>query len=206
MKRLITLLFLTSYLSASGQQNYLFFLHNMYLELYGTEGVHPEYGKAEYNEIIDKFRKEGLIVISELRPKGTDGNIYASKVVRQIDSLIKTGVSPSHITVAGTSKGGYIAMYTSGILKKSDVNYVLIGCCGAQSVADDDIHLYGNILSIYENSDAYGSCQNTKMKPGSDVKHFKEIELHTGLKHGFLYKASDGWIKPTATWAKQDYK
>jgi hypothetical protein len=206
MKKLLLISCLLLAAANTQAQHYLFFLHNMWVELNGTEVAHPEYGKTEYNEAVAKFRKEGLIVISEQRPKGTNGNEYAVKVAHQIDSLLKKGVPASHITVAGTSKGGFITMYTSGILKNTDINYVLIGCCSEQAEADDAIHLYGNVLSIYEESDAYHSCQQVKAKPGSDVKHFKEIELHTGLKHGFLYKAADNWIKPTAEWARGNYK
>lgn len=205
MKKLLFILCL-SFVTHADAQNYIFFLHNMWLELYGTDVPHAEYGKAQYHEILDKFRQQGLIVISELRPKGTNGNVYAVKVANQIDSLLKKGVPASHITVAGTSKGGFITMYTSGILKNKDINFVLIGCCGEQSVSDDSVHLYGNVLSIFESSDAYHSCQKVKAKPGNDVKRFKEIELHTGLKHGFLYKAMDEWILPASAWAKQNYK
>ena len=38
------------------------------------------------------------------------------------------------------------------------------------------------------------------------INHFKEIELNTGLKHGFLYIASDEWIKPCKMWAKRNYE
>ena len=157
-------------------------------------------------EVLDKFRQEGVVVISEQRPKGTNGNIYAVKVSKQIDSLLKKGVPASHITVAGTSKGAYITMFVSGIMKNTEINYVIIGVCTGNEVMDDSVHLFGNILSVYEKSDIYHSCQKVKAKPGNDVKHFKEIELQTGLKHGFLYQAMDEWIKPTAAWAKGNYK
>lgn len=207
MKKLLLTLCLLVAATGYAQERYVFFLHNMWLELNDVDAPHPEFGRAEYHEIIAKLRKEGLTVISELRPRGTNGNAYAVKVAKQIDSLMKTGVPASHITVAGTSKGGFITMFTSGIVKNSGINYVLIGCCtGEDEVTDDNIHLFGNVLSIFEESDRFQSCQKLKAKRGNDVKQFKEIELHTGLKHGFLYKALDGWIKPTARWAKAVYE
>ncbi|MBS1772177.1 MAG: alpha/beta hydrolase [Bacteroidetes bacterium] len=202
---LICLVCLTTHAQA---QQYVFFLHNMWLELVDTNinTPHPEYGRAQYYEVIDKFKKAGLTVISELRPRGTNGNVYAIKVAHQIDSLLKKGVPASHITVVGTSKGGYITMCVSGIMKNTAINYVLVGCCEDDELTDDAIHLLGNILSIYETSDKYNSCQQIKAKPGNDVKRFKEIVLHTNLKHGFLYRAMDEWIKPASRWAKGDYK
>jgi hypothetical protein len=41
--------------------------------------------------------------------------IFAGKVKSQIDSLLHAAVRPEDITVAGTSKGGYIAQYVSSL-------------------------------------------------------------------------------------------
>lgn len=206
MKKVLLILLLLVAKAGYTQEYYLFFLHNMWVELNGLEGKHPEYGRTEYREVLEKFRQEGLVVISEQRPKGTNGNVYAIKVAKQIDSLLKKGIPASHIAVAGTSKGGFITMFTSGILKNTALNFILIGCCNESAVSDDSVHLYGNVLSIFEASDVFQSCQHVKVKPGNDVKQYKEIELHTGLKHGFLYRAMDEWIKPAAAWAKGIYK
>ena len=207
MKKLPLFLFLTFFCCSAFAQRYVFFLHNMFLEQQGIDGVHPEYGRAEYKEILDAYKKEGFVVISELRAKNTDAFAYAQKVAGQVDSLLKLGVPAAHITVIGTSKGGYIAMYTSALLKNRELNYVFIGCCGEGNLSDDKIHFYGNVLSVYERSDVIGrSCQKEHVKAGNDVIRFKEIELNTGLKHGFLYKPLDGWIKPSVAWAKGDYE
>ena len=105
----------------SAQQRYIFFLHNRFIEELGTEGSHLEYGKAEYTGIVKVFKQEGFTVISEVRAKNTDGKTYALKVKGQIDSLLKTGVKASHITVIGTSKGGYIATCVSGMADRKSV-------------------------------------------------------------------------------------
>jgi hypothetical protein len=184
-------------------QNYIFFLHNKYVEDQGPDATHPEYGKVEYHKILDAFSKENFIVRSELRPKNTDVNSYAQKLVLQIDSLIKSGVQPKHITVIGTSKGGYIAMKVSGMLKNKELNFVFIGCCSTG--ADTEINFCGNILSIYEKSDVIGeSCQTIKERSTNAVSRYKEIELNTGLKHGFLFKALQEWIQPSIQWAKEN--
>ena len=205
MKKLTLLLLLCIYSALSSGQNYVFFLHNKFLEEYGLQDSHPEYGKCEYAAILQRFRSEGLIVISELRPKNADAVKYAQKIAKQVDSLVKKGVKPSHITVVGTSKGGYIAQYVSDVLKNKEVNYVFIGCCDADISNMPAIKYYGNILSIYERSDAPHSCGQMKSRSGAGVTRFKEIELNTGLKHGFLYKPLDGWMKPAIAWAKQNY-
>lgn len=61
-----------------------------------------------------------------------------------------------------------------------------------------DINFCGNILTIYEKSDAFGVSAIKRMNTSQlKTNHFKEIELYTNLKHGFLFKASDSWIEPS---------
>ena len=204
-KSVLTLLFFTCFHFLHAQ-HYVFFLHNKFIEENYLNDSHPEYGKAEYFQIVSAFKRRGLTVISEIRPRNTDVHDYAAKVTGQIDSLLQSGAKASQITVIGTSKGGYIAQYTSSLLKNPDVNYVFIGSCDEEDVAKKpDINFSGNILSIYEKSDVPHSCQNMKTKSENVVGRFEEIELNTGLKHGFLFKAMPEWIDPSARWAKGNY-
>lgn len=188
-------------------QQYVFFLHNKFIEEHVLNDAHPEYGKAEYYQIIYAFKRKGFQVISELRPKDTDARVYAKKVVGQIDSLFARGVNGSQITVIGTSKGGYIAQFVSSYLKNRDVNYVFIGSCGEEDATGiPDINFSGNVLSIYEKSDlSMQSCQNMRNRSANVTGRFKEIELNTGLKHGFLFKALPQWIGPSIKWAARSY-
>jgi hypothetical protein len=189
------------------EQRYIFFFHNKFVEENDLSVAHPEYGKAEYKEIVNSFKKDNFIVFSEKRKKNTNAAKYAEKIVKQIKKLIKEGVSPNKITVIGTSKGGYIAQYVSTYLANPDVNFVFIGCFMDRDIEESpDINFCGNILTIYEKSDIYG-VDATKRKETSKLKinHFKQIELHTNLKHGFLYKALDEWIAPSKKWANGNY-
>lgn len=200
--------FASSSCSAQNEKNYIFFLHQRFLENHSLEDVHPEYGKAEYPEIIQAFEKEGFEVMSEKRGGDVNAREYASKIVNQIDSLLLKGVAPSNITVIGTSKGGYIAQYVSTLSENPDLNFVFIG-----SYRDSDIehipqiNFCGNILTIYEKSDEYGvSAVRRKETSNLRINHFKEIELSTGMGHGFLFKALNEWIAPSVKWAKQNYE
>lgn len=180
-------------------QRYIFFLHNAFVEQNDLSVAHPEYGKAEYNEILASYRKDNFIVYSEIRSMNTNAAKYAHKIVKQIKSLLKKGIPPNKITVIGTSKGGYIAQYVSTYLANPDVNFVFIGCFMDSDIEQiPEISFCGNILTIYEKSDIYG-VDATKRKETSKLKinHFKQIELNTNLKHGFLYKALDAWIDPS---------
>ncbi|KAF2508747.1 alpha/beta hydrolase [Flavobacterium zhairuonense] len=211
--RVAILLFITFFnIQISAQTNkdqrYIFFLHNAYIEQNPLNVPHPEYGKAEYNEILASFRKDNFIVYSEIRKKNTDAKKYAEKIVKQIKTLLKKGISPDKITVIGTSKGGYIAQFVSTYLANPNVNFVFIGCFRDVDIQEfPEINFCGNILTIYEKSDVYGvSAIKRKETSKCKIEHFKEIELNTGLKHGFLYKAADNWIAPSKKWANGDYE
>ncbi|MDQ8014858.1 MAG: alpha/beta hydrolase [Flavobacterium nitrogenifigens] len=188
-------------------QRYIFFFHNKFVEENDLNVAHPEYGKAEYNEILESFRKDNFIVFSEKRKKNTNSAEYAEKMAKQIKKLIKKGVPPNHITVIGTSQGGYIAQFVSTYLSNPDLNFVFIGCFMDTDIQQiTDINWCGNILTIYEKSDIYGvSAIKRKETSKCKIEHFKEIELNTGLKHGFLYKAADNWIAPSKKWANGNY-
>jgi len=216
MKKLIkSLTFLLTILSSilsfsqakNENQRYIFFFHNKFVQENPLNAVHPEYGKAEYNEILESFRKDNFIVFSEKRKKNTNSAEYAEKIGKQVKALIKKGVPPNHITVIGTSQGGYIAQYVSTYLANPDVNFVFIGCFRDSDIEEiPDINFCGNILTIYEKSDIYGvSAVKRKETSKLQVNHFKEIELNTNLKHGFLFKALDEWIVPSKKWANGNY-
>ena len=63
------------------------------------------------------------------------------------------------------------------------------------------VELYGNILSIYEHSDVAQSCRDYRAD-ATGIKDWKEIEVNTGLKHGFLFRPMKEWVEPTVAWAK----
>jgi hypothetical protein len=208
MKRVILFLSFVIYSNLSFGQDYIFFLHNRFVESNPLDAIHPEYGKCEYYEIINEFKKENFKVLSEKREVNTNVKEYANKIVSQIDSLLKKDIKPNNITVIGTSKGGYIAQYVSTYLKNSDVNFIFIGCFKETDLVNyPEINFCGNILNIYEKSDEYGS--STKKRKNTSkykISNFKEIALNTGLKHGFLFKPLQEWIKPCVKWARRNYK
>lgn len=199
---------LSSSAQTNKEQRYIFFLHNAYIEQNPLNVPHPEYGKAEYNEILASFRKDNFIVNSEIRKNNTNAYDYAEKIAKQVKKLLKQGVPPNHITVIGTSKGGYIAQFVSTFVANPDMNFVFIGCFMDTDIEKfPEINFCGNILTIYEKSDIYGvSAIRRKETSKLKVNHFKEIELNTGLKHGFLYKAADNWIAPSKKWANGNYE
>jgi hypothetical protein len=210
MRIVILLIIMLSFSGFALGQLYLFYLHGRIVEDKGPDAVDTirGFGAYQYKDILDTFRKEKFIVISEVRQKNTDVEEYAGKVKRQIDSLLHKGMPTVSITVVGASKGAAIAMLTSSLLKNKDVNFVFMAGCN-----DDNfnrlprIDFCGNILSIYERTDDIGkSCTPVKNCSLQKIPHYKEIELNTGLKHGFLYKPLPEWVEPVIQWAKGNYE
>lgn len=191
------------------EKDYIFFIHNKFLEE-NPDGTYSDtYGvTVNYKGIVESYKNDGFVVFSEKRPAETNEQDYARKVVSQIDSLISKGIKPNHITVIGTSKGGYIAQFISTFAKQPDMNFVFIGSFQNEDIERlPTINFCGNILTIYEKSDVFGvSAIKRKETSKLKINEFKEIELNTGLKHGFLYIASDLWIKPSKMWAKRNYQ
>ena len=187
---------------------YIFFLHNRFLEEHALDELHPEFGKTEYLEILAEFEANGFKVISEKRNGNVNAREYAAGIIAQIDSLINNGIEPSKVTVVGTSKGGYIAQYVSTLANNPDLNFVFIASFRNSDIEQmPEINFCGNILTIYEKSDPFGvSALERKKTSTCEIKHFKEIELNTGMSHGFLFKPIKEWIEPTTMWAKENYK
>ena len=206
---LIGILMCSNFFICGSQTNdrYVFFLHNRFLENHELNESHPEYGRAEYNEIIAEFERDGFKVISEKRIENVNARTYAMGIVTQMDSLIKNGIASNKITVVGTSKGGYIAQYVSTLANNSNLNFVFIASFRDSDIENiPEINYCGNILTIYEKSDAYGvSAIARKETSTCEIKHFKEIELNTGMGHGFLFKPLNEWIEPTLKWANGNY-
>jgi hypothetical protein len=179
---------------------YLFYLHGRIIEEQGIRPTSERYGVYQYQEILESFRREGFVVISEPRQRNTDVEEYAAKVASQIERLLKAGVPPQQITVIGASKGGGITMLASTLLKNRQVNFVVMAGCYDEILSR--VNLYGNVLSIYEESDGVGTCRKFFAKAAGLNRH-KEVMLKTGLAHGFLYRPMKEWIAPAVEWATQ---
>jgi pimeloyl-ACP methyl ester carboxylesterase len=181
--------------------HYLFYLHGRIVED-GRRPTSPQFGVYEYDQILETFRTRGFVVISEQRPKGTAIEKYAEKVATQVRNLIAAGVPPRQITVVGASQGSWIAMLASTYLKNRDLKFVFMAGCSADPEFLKQVDWHGNVLSIYERTDRAGTCAQYRADT-TGVGKYKEIELNTGLRHGFIYRPMSEWIEPAIAWAKK---
>lgn len=176
---------------------YLFYLHGRIIEDEGVNAISQVFGAYEYRQILQTFVDKGFVVISEPRPKGTDVQQYAAKVVGQINSLVEAGVPPRKITVVGASKGGSIAVAISTRLKNRDVNFALVAACGNSD-------MYGNVLSVWDYLDDTGAAMCGKyFAQAAGLNRHREVELRVGLGHGILYRPLKEWVDLVIEWANQ---
>lgn len=180
---------------------YLFYLHGAIIERAGSRPTHPEFGVYEYQEILEVFAGRGFVVISEARPAGTDGAVFAEKVADQVRALLAAGVPPKNITVVGFSKGGGIAITASSILSEERLNFVFMGACGPWLSKRPELAPKGRLLAIREASDELvGSCDALFERVVGEGER-EEIILELGGGHGAFYRPRPEWVDPVVEWA-----
>jgi hypothetical protein len=194
--------------SIDPQARYLFYLHGKIIEDQGLPAISPEYGEYEYAAILEALAAGGYVVISEQRTADTDGMEYAHRVAGQVTMLLTAGVPPEAITVVGASKGAGIVIYVSHFLANGKINYVLLSICSPDTVQEliqNEIGLYGNVLSIYDASDALaGSCQALfDYSEDKGICQAEELVLQLCSGHGMLYQPLDEWVQPTLDWGRE---
>lgn len=194
---------LTAVARSQSVPRYVIYLHGRIVEDSGSRRpTHPAFGRYELDSILGSFRRAGLIVLSEQRPSRTDSEQFAAHVARQVDSLMHLGVPPQAITVAGFSKGGWIAILASARLQQPAVSFVFMGACGPWANDRSDLRVAGRLLSLYETSDSLGvSCAPLfgRHGPGSTTR---ELALSLGLGHGTFFRPRAGWLDPAIAWAQ----
>jgi len=179
---------------------HIFYLHGRIIEQQGENAISEQYGKYELDSIIAALKVENGIVHAEIRNSNVDYKLYALKVSKQIDELIKSGVEAKNITVIGASKGAIIACNISS-LNTNAINYVFLAGNNDYQEMNNEWKFHGQVLCIYDSSDeiAGKNYDYWKAKDNLTTK-FEQIELKTNLGHGFLYKPLSVWVEATKKW------
>lgn len=183
-------------------KRYLFYLHGLIVEVAGIRPQSEEHGFYEYQLILEELAQEGFIVISEAREKGTEIKPYAEKVASQVKKLLAHGVLPEQITIIGASKGGIIAAYVSTMLQEKKLNYVFLAGLFEKYLTDENLKLYGNVLSIHDRADKLSITPPLYFQRSQGLGEFEEIVLSLDLGHGLIYKPYREWIDPMLKWGQ----
>jgi hypothetical protein len=191
---------------------YLFYLHGQPAQKTGEQpAVSPRYGEYRQADIVAHFEDRGLIVIDDF-PLQNNANRSAAEVVRRMRALMAAGVAPGNITVAGYSKGGYVALLVSSGLGDPRVGYVIMAGCGTgrngfafeQFLAKKrGARLKGRMLSVFAANDMEaGSCGAAVEQATDGGLVFQEIRIRSSKGHGLFYQPLPEWITPVARWAR----
>jgi hypothetical protein len=181
---------------------YLIYLHGRIIEEQGRQAVSPEFGRYEYDKILDAFVSRGFTVIAELR--GPDaGEPFAEKVAGQVRALLRAGVPADHVTVVGFSKGGGLTVAAAARAAEPGVSYaVLAGCSQEQAwVARWAPAVRGRMLSVFDRSDRFKPSCAPLFASAKGLSATKEVALNTGLDHGLFYAPRTEWLDPLVAWA-----
>lgn len=193
-------LFVSCKMSSQTESKYIYYLHGRIIEIQGKDAISDEYGKYEFDSIVNSLSDLGHNVIAEVRTENVGYIEYANKVSSEIDSLVKLGIKPINITVIGASKGAIIASNISNI-NQNPINYVFLAGNNKYQEENNNWKFHGQVLCIYDLSDsiAGGNYDYWKNNENFTTK-FEQIEIKTNLGHGFLYKPLEEWIEPTKKW------
>jgi hypothetical protein len=183
-------------------KRYLFYLHGLIVEEVGIRPKSEEHGYYEYELILEELAREGFIVISEVRKKGTEIQSYAENIATQIKSLLANKIPPGNITVVGASRGGVISAYTSTILREKELNFVILAGLFEKFLPDENLKLYGNVLSIHDRSDNQSITPELFFHRSEGLGQFKAIVLSLDIGHGLIYRPYREWIDPLLAWVK----
>jgi len=181
---------------------HLFYLHGRIVAEQGVEAVSERFGPYEYRAILAALGSTGAQLHAEVRTPTTDFGAFCAKVSGQIDSLISAGVAPADITVVGASQGALMAMQVSD-MNRQPINYVLLGASNPAIAAENDWALHGRVLGIYETSDQIaGGNYDHWVANSPEAITFEQLQLNTGLGHGFIYRPMPEWVEPAKNWIK----
>jgi hypothetical protein len=195
---------------ADPSAKYLVYLPGEIVEEQGRDAVSPRYGAYKYDAIVESFQDRGLVVVEDLRGR-VNPNRYAAWLVTQLRRLKAAGVPSSNITVAGFSKGGYIALLVASSQNDPAMQYVIMAGCGRGLTPGPYQHflktrrgsrLKGRILSLYAGSDLEaGSCRPAVQQVTGPGVAFGETRLMSNRGHGLFYVPLPQWLNPVTRFA-----
>ena len=193
--------------AAPDPPRHLIYLHGRIVqEEQSARPVSPRFGAYELEAIRAAFRERGFELHSEIRPKGASVSESADRVVADVRKLLDAGVPAERITVVGASMGASIAFAASARMQNPELRFVFLGACPIENVravrAEEGKPPAGRLLVVHDPSDDTAPpCAPWKPEELPPPSSLRDLEIETGLGHGFLYRPLPAWLEPTVAWA-----
>ena len=183
----------------NAEDKYVFYSHGYIVEGTNPTPKHPKYGIYQFPDIKKALATSDFHLIAYHRPANINPKEFAVSLAADVTRLIDKGVAPKNITLLGFSRGGAITAFASSNLQLNEMNTILLASCGSWVKKMPLIKLAGNVLSVYETSDRFGSCQSL-IDRSEQMVSFKEIAISTGKKHGAFFIPRKEWLNPVVDW------
>ena len=185
-------------------RRYMFYMHGRYVEERGSDNVY------RYVMILRELADKGFTVIGEARGKVEIGD-YARQVAGQVRGLISAGVPPGNITVAGHSRGGFIALLSASFVGDPGVRFGILAACGLEGTRFRKAYrrllnknaeaIKGRFLVMWEQGDdETGHCDEVLEKASAP---YRNLKLTVGGGHRIFYKPETAWIDPLVAFARE---
>ncbi len=184
---------------AQADEKYVFYSHGFIVEGDNETPKHPHFGVYDFPAIKQALAASDFNLIAYHRKAGTVPSEFAQKLANDVKELTAQGVPLRNISLMGFSRGGMITILVSDLLAAPDINVVLLASCSNWVSSQPKLELAGNVLSVYETSDRFGSCREL-VNQSDNVSSFTEIAISTGKEHGAFFKPLDEWVVPVVNW------
>jgi hypothetical protein len=180
---------------------YLFYLHGRIIEVQGPKAVSPDFGRYEYQQILEAFADRGFVVVAEVREDGA-GRQCAVATARQVRHLLDAGVPARNVTVVGFSKGGFLALGVSAEVASEEVGYAILAGCGSDLISRLGPRIRGRFLSLLDASDRFSPSCEPLFAAAEQVREKDQHVFETGLDHGLFYEPRPEWVDRVVDWAR----
>ena len=162
----------------------------------------PRFGDYELDAILAALRRPGFDVVDGIRPKEATVSESADRLASRVRELLASGTPPERIAIVGASMGAAITLRASARLRNPRLQFAVLGACFSREaraiLKEEGKPPLGRVLSIRESSDEFTLDCAAFENPGGSHPALvvREIVLHTGLSHGFLYRPLPEWVDP----------
>jgi len=183
-------------------EKYVFYSHGLIVEGDNLMPKDERWGVYDFIAVRKALSDPNYNLIAYHRPEKTDADQFAQKLALDVKKLISAGVKPENITLLGFSRGGEITLLASAKLRIDKINTILLAVCGAFLEEHREYQPFGNVSSIYEESDFAGSCQFLTER-NNRVQSIREVSISTGKEHGAFYQPMSEWLQPLKKWLRE---
>lgn len=181
-------------------ERYVIYSHGKIVEGTDEKPVSPEHGVYDFPAVRQAlFEGGGYNLIAYHRPRDVEMDPSVALLESWVRKLVAAGVKPSHITLVGFSRGGYITANAASRLGNLGINTAVLAVCFKGDVpSETPLTIRGPLLSIYETTDELRAC--TRLVERSRPASFEEVAISTGKKHGAFYLPRPEWVTPLKAW------